>query len=229
MIGSAPRGGQTTSDPDVCAVILAAGAGRRIGGCKALLRLGAGSFLSEVARRLEAGGAGNILAVLGHDAERVARAAPESVEIVVNPRPDDGMLGSVLLGITAAERLGAGSLLLLPVDHPLVEPDTIARVVAALRAGEPIVVPSHEGRRGHPGGFARSVWPALRAAPPSRGARAVLATHPDWILHVQGDPGCISGIDTRRDYERLIGPWPDPPWIDVAGQSLKAASRAPSR
>jgi len=45
---------------------------------------------------------------------------------------------------------------------------------------------------------------ALRAAPAARGARAVLADHPEWVVHVPGDPGCVLGIDTPADYERWI-------------------------
>jgi molybdenum cofactor cytidylyltransferase len=78
-------------------------------------------------------------------------------------------------------------------------------VVAALRSGARVSVPSHGGRRGHPGGFARAAWDALRAAPPSEGARFVLSSHPDWIVHVEGDRGCVAGIDTPEDYRRLIG------------------------
>jgi len=63
---------------------------------------------------------------------------------------------------------------------------------------------SYEGRRGHPAGFARTAWSALRLAPPDEGARAVLAAHPDWIVHVEGGPGCRAGINTPEDYRRLI-------------------------
>jgi molybdenum cofactor cytidylyltransferase len=95
--------------------------------------------------------------------------------------------------------------LLHPVDHPLVGEATVDRVIGALRAGARIAVPTYERRRGHPGGFARGAWPALRTASPAEGARSVLATHPDWIVHVEGDPGCVAGIDTPEDYRRLIG------------------------
>ena len=50
--------------------------------------------------------------------------------------------------------------------------------------GAEIAVPSHAGRRGHPAGFARSSWPALRAAPLDGGARTVLAAQPDRVVHV---------------------------------------------
>ena len=122
----------------------------------------------------------------------------------MNPRPEEGMLSSILRGLDAAEAAGAEAVLLHPVDHPLVDPATVDRVVASLRGGARIAGRTYGSRRGHPGGFARAVWPALRAAPAERGARAVLADHPDWVVHVPGDPGCVLGIDTPDDYERWI-------------------------
>lgn len=194
----------------VVAVILAAGAGRRIGGPKALLPIAGSTFLARVARSLDRPGVARVVAVLGHAAHRVEAEAglPSGVAVVVNPRPDEGMLGSVIAGLDEADAGGADAVLLHPVDHPLVAPVTVDAVVAALEAGAVVAVPSYAGRRGHPGGFARAAWTALRHAPAARGARAVLADHPDWVVHVPGDEGCVAGIDTREDYERWIGRLP---------------------
>ncbi|MBI3932178.1 MAG: nucleotidyltransferase family protein [Acidobacteria bacterium] len=191
----------------IAAVILAAGEGRRIGGPKALLPLDDATFLSRCAALVARPGVDLVIAVLGHEAARVAveAGAPAGVRLVANARYGDGMLSSVLRGLDAAEEAGADAVLIHPVDHPLVSPETVDRVVSALTAGAVIAVPTHGGRRGHPGGFARVAWPALRAAPPDRGARAVLADHPDWIVHVTGDAGCVAGIDTPEDYERVRG------------------------
>jgi CTP:molybdopterin cytidylyltransferase MocA len=192
----------------VVAVVLAAGAGRRIGGPKALLPIGGTTFLAHVARGLLRPGVAAVVAVVGHGARRIKGEAgvPADVALVDNPRPDDGMLGSVLLGLDAAEARGADAVLLHPVDHPFTSPATTDAVLAALASGAVIAVPSYGGRRGHPGGFARASWPALRAAPPARGARTVLADHPGWLVHVPGDEGCVAGIDTPEDYQRRIGP-----------------------
>jgi CTP:molybdopterin cytidylyltransferase MocA len=191
----------------VVAVVLAAGAGRRIGGPKALLPIGGTTFLAHVARGLLRPGVAAVVAVVGHGARRIKGEAgvPADVALVDNPRPDDGMLGSVLLGLDAAEARGADAVLLHPVDHPFTSPATTDAVLAALASGAVIAVPSYGGRRGHPGGFARAAWTPLRRAPPERGARVVLAEHPEWLVHVPGDEGCVTGIDTAGDYERHVG------------------------
>jgi CTP:molybdopterin cytidylyltransferase MocA len=126
------------------------------------------------------------------------------VEVVVNPSWREGMLSSVWRGLDAAEGQGAEAVLLHPVDHPLVEPATVDRVVEALAASASIAVPAWEGRRGHPGGFRQALFAELRAAPPERGARAVLAADPQRVVVVPGDPGCVEGVDTPEDYERAL-------------------------
>ncbi len=191
----------------VAAVVLAAGRGRRAGGPKALLRIGGATFLERAFALLSGRpGVDRVVLVLGSEAPRVRAEAgiPDAALVVVNEAWERGMLGSVVAGLDAAAADGADAVLLHPVDHPLVEEATVDRVVEALRAGARIAVPSFEGRRGHPGGFARGAWAAVRAAPPSEGARAVLASHPEWIVHVEGGPGCVAGIDTVEDYRRLI-------------------------
>jgi CTP:molybdopterin cytidylyltransferase MocA len=192
----------------IAAILLAAGEGRRIGGPKALLPIGGDSFLARVAATLARPGVSRLIAVLGCQAERVRAeaGAPPEVTLVVNGAWREGMLGSILAGLEVAERDGAEAVLLQPVDHPLVEPATVDGVVAALRSGARIAVPSDGRRRGHPGGFARSTWGALRSAPAERGAKAVLAEHPDWVVHVAAGPGAFAGIDTPEDYARLVGP-----------------------
>lgn len=192
------------------AVVLAAGEGRRMGGTKGLLPFAGRSFLAHVAALLARPGVGSVLAVVGAEAGRVRAGAglPREVAVLENPAWRDGMLGSVLLGLAAAEERGADAVLLHPVDCPLVREKTVDRVLSALGGGAAIAVPSFEGRRGHPAGFARPAWPWLRAVSPHGGARAVLAAHPEAVVHVAGDPGCVLGIDTRADYERWVGPFP---------------------
>jgi len=199
---------------EIVAVVLAAGEGRRMGRRpKALLSVDGVSFLARCVSRLRRLGISAVVAVLGHEAARVAAEAglpaTGAARLVVNDRHQEGMLGSVQLGLAEAERLGAEAVLLHPVDHPLVEPSTVDAVVAALVSGARIAIPAYRNRRGPPGGFAASCWPGIRDAPADRGARSVLADHPHWVTHVPGCPGCVAGVNTPEDYARLLAPLPD--------------------
>jgi molybdenum cofactor cytidylyltransferase len=187
------------------ALILAAGRGARMGGPKALLTLDGETFLSRVARLLRRPGVERVTAVVGHEAERVQREAalPADVVTVVNARYAEGMLTSILAGLDEAEAAGADAVLVQPVDHPLIEPVTVDAVIDALGRGVTIAVPSHGGRRGHPAGFARGAWNALRGVSPDEGARGVLARHPEWIEHIPAGEECLLGINTAEEYERL--------------------------
>ena len=187
------------------ALILAAGRGARVGGPKALLTLEGETFLSRAARLLRRPGIERVTAVLGHEADRVRREAalPPDVGVIVNARYAEGMLTSILAGLDDAEGAGADAVLVHPVDHPLIEPGTVDAVMAALARGATIAVPSHGGRRGHPAGFARAAWTALRGATADQGARGVLARHPEWVEHVPAGEECLFGVNTNDEYERL--------------------------
>jgi len=172
-----------------------------MGGPKALLAAEGTSFLARACAALRRPGVDSVVAVLGAEADRVAREAALSPAVGrrVNERWRDGMLTSLWAGLDEAEGTGAEAVLVHPVDNPFVSAATVDAVVAALERGATIAVPSHGGRRGHPAGFARAAFPALRDADPARGARAVLAEHPDWIVHVPAEPDCLVDVDTPAD------------------------------
>jgi CTP:molybdopterin cytidylyltransferase MocA len=190
----------------VVAIVLAAGEGRRMGEPKAVLPWKGRTFLAHACHLLTRPGVAEVVAVIGASADRVRNEAPvpDRVTLVENTAWSSGMLSSVWCGLDAAEALGADAVLLHPVDHPLVSPVSVDRVVDALQQGAFAAVPVHGGRRGHPGGFGSEAMVALRAASPDQGARAVLADHSGRVVHVDGDAGCLVGIDTPEEYRRRL-------------------------
>ena len=176
-----------------------------MGGPKALVPLLDGTFASVALGRFERAEVGARIVVVGAQAERVTAEAglPGGVVVVVNERWSEGMLTSVWAGLAAAEALETDAVLLHPVDNPLVAVATISAVLEALASGAKIAVPSHGGRRGHPAGFARAAWPALRAAALDGGARSLLAQHPEWVVHVPAGEDCLADIDTPAALEAL--------------------------
>jgi len=179
-----------------------------MGGPKALLPMGDTSFVAHACGLLARPGVEGVVAVIGAGADRVRAEAriPGPVAVVENEGWREGMLSSVWRGLDAAEALGAEAILLHPVDHPLVSPQTVDRVVAALEGGAFAAVPTHDDRRGHPGGFGGEALAALRDAPLDQGARAVLAAHAHRVVHVEGDPGCLVGLDTPDQYRLHVRP-----------------------
>ena len=65
---------------------------------------------------------------------------------------------------------------LLPGDMPLVRPETLRAVAAALQARPdgPAVIPQYQHQRGHPVAFSAQCGPALRRLQGDVGARVVL-------------------------------------------------------
>jgi CTP:molybdopterin cytidylyltransferase MocA len=180
------------------AIVLAAGSSSRMGRPKATLEAGPGGprFLDAILATL---GAAGVLAIRVVVAPGFEQSGPS---FVVNTDPGAGMLSSLHRGLDAIQgQLDA--VLVWPVDHPLVKRETVDALIAASRAGgPPIVVPTHQGRRGHPVLFAARVIPELRAADPSLGARAVVHAHDDRLELAVDDPGVVSDIDTPEDYAR---------------------------
>ncbi|NLI76916.1 MAG: nucleotidyltransferase family protein [Candidatus Riflebacteria bacterium] len=171
-------------------VCLLAGRSSRMGRAKQHVCVGGRTFLEHLLAGLaELGSAlAPPLAFVGQGDDAVGRALAEGAggTWVVNPRPEDGPLSSIRL---ALDLLPPGrSFLLWPVDHPLVQPSTLAALVAAARHDPgALVVPSFEQRRGHPVVFPGWAAAELRQAPLEEGARWVFQRHPERIVHVTVD------------------------------------------
>ena len=171
-------------------VILAAGAGARLGGvAKALL--GQPTFLARIIATAQAD---DVVVVVGPpfgDAV-AAEAARLGARAIVNPEPARGMASSIALGFAA---VGGDAAWLWPVDHPHVRAATLAALAAAL-PGHDVARPRYHGRGGHPPLVAARVWPAL--ATMATTARDVFATVDVCDVEVD-DAGCVRDIDSPED------------------------------
>lgn len=163
-------------------LLLAAGAGRRAGGPKAL-RVGADGtpWLAVAVEGLLTGGCPAVTVVLGAEADRAARLLPMSnaVRWVLAEDWAEGMGASLRVGLAAvAETSGADAALVTLVDLPDVGAAVVARVLAAATGRESLVRAVYDGRPGHPVLLGRSHWQAVAAAAQGdRGARDYFMTH----------------------------------------------------
>ncbi|MCW5982574.1 MAG: nucleotidyltransferase family protein [Bryobacteraceae bacterium] len=190
-------------------IILAGGASRRMGSPKALLPIGEETFLDRLIGALLPHCAPVIVVVGAHvDAIRRGAARATEVQFVANPDPERGQLSSLQCGLTAAPP-DAEAVMFTPVDYPLVLPSTIAALARALDDASPhasVIVPVHDGKRGHPVCVRRELIAALLALPPEATARDVIRANEDRTLRIEvNDPGILRDIDDPEAYRALVG------------------------
>jgi molybdenum cofactor cytidylyltransferase len=92
---------------------------------------------------------------------------------------------------------GEQTCLIALADMPWLRHDTCQHVAAAALEHS-IVVPTWQGRRGHPVAFSRVLWPELATLSGDTGARSLLARHPVTELAVD-DAGVLADVDTPQD------------------------------
>lgn len=190
------------------AVLLAAGAGQRLGGRpKCLLELEGVPLIRRQAAALAAAGAQQTVVVLGHHAEHIAPAlAGLRLTCVQNPRPQDGPVSSQRLGLAALGEQ-ADAVIVALADQPLVNADDIAALITAFRqrpAGTEVVYPEVNGKRGNPVAFTARVRQQILASGEDIGCRQWQAAHPQAVWPWATDNRHYRiDIDTPEDLARF--------------------------
>ena len=199
----------------IAGIVLAAGAGRRMGGepgSKLLLPYLGEPLVVHVARKALAV-CDPVVAVTGCNAEAVALALREtaSAGLRIAHAPDwrEGQACSLRAGLEVlasemAEDI-AGVLVFLG-DQPLVCLETPKALTAMFRDHpRDFVAPRHHGRRGNPVCIPRAWFARIMGLEGDVGAR-VLLDHPNARLRLVDvdDPGVLRDVDTINDYHELI-------------------------
>lgn len=85
-------------------------------------------------------------------------------------------------------------------DMPYIAPTTIQAVANQLSHVGGIVIPTFEGKRGHPVGFSANYHDALLRLSGDEGAKSIVKTHADAVtLLACEDAGILADIDTLAD------------------------------
>jgi molybdenum cofactor cytidylyltransferase len=189
--------------PQVSAILTAAGESTRMGRLKPLLSWGGLKLVEYQVASLVAGGATEVIVVLGHRYDEVVpHIRGPGVGYVVNPRYSDGRTMSIKAGLARISP-EAGAIVLLGVDQPR-PPALVAAVIAAhLETGAPITSPRHEGRGGHPIAFSSALRHELAAiSEEGRGLRELFDAHRDQVNEVEIDDSIVRlDLNTPEDYE----------------------------
>ena len=175
----------------VAGVVLAAGAGSRFGGPKALAELDGERLVDRAARVLRAGGCDPVLVVLG----AAVVGVPGADAVVVNDDWGDGMGSSLRAALVAPELAGCSALVLVLVDQPGIRASAVRAVVDAHRAGADLALARYDDDdTGHPVLLARAHWAGVaETAVGDVGARPYLVAHAGEVVEVD----CTGRGDAR--------------------------------
>jgi molybdenum cofactor cytidylyltransferase len=192
-------------------LIPAAGKSSRMGRPKLALPLGGRTVLERVVTALRAGGIGPILVVVGpHVPQLVPLAEQAGADVLLLAEETADMRATVEQGLRWLEERHrpepADHWLLVPADHPTVEPAVVRQLLAARAAdaAHSIVVPTFAGRRGHPTLIDWRHVAGMRRLPAGEGLNGYLRQCAAETLELSvASAEALNDLDTPEDYERL--------------------------
>lgn len=193
-------------------LIPAAGKSERMGRPKLLLPVGGKTVLEHVLTAVQGGGVAEVLVVVGPRNRALQEAAVRAgahvlqlaedtadmretcqrgldwLEARFHPRPNDGWL-------------------LMPADHPTGRPEVVRALLDAV-ARHPersILVPVHDGKRGHPVWLRWDHVHAIRALPREDGLNAFIRVQRDQTFELPWvSAEILRDLDTPDDYRQLL-------------------------
>lgn len=192
----------------VAALVLAAGASRRLGQPKQLLMYGGETLLERAIRLASEAGAHPVLTVLGANYEKICASVDltRTSVPVVNDQWEEGMATSIHAGLKALDDVAplAAGVLVLTCDQPRLSSEHLRALMDAFvtRAATAIVASTYAGVVGIPAVFPRIAFSALHALRGDKGARTLLM-EPPCTLITGPFPGGEVDIDLPEDLEQL--------------------------
>jgi molybdenum cofactor cytidylyltransferase len=191
------------------AVVPAAGKAERFGGGKLLVEIAGAPMLQHtVASLLDAGA--SLVVVVAATPEALASVAivnDTRVTIAVNPDPDRGMFSSIQIGLAATD--GPTPVLVLPGDMPFVKRETVGHTATECVRTSRVIVPTHDGRRGHPVAIPRALVADLLAENAAGSLKDALHSVDAPLTIEVDDPGILRDVDTRADLDMALSFRPD--------------------
>lgn len=200
-------GGGLYSRVTVGAVLLAAGAGSRIGHRpKSLLELGGVPLIRRQLIALSGAGVDEVVVVTGHHADAIEACVQHfPVTLARNPCPDDGQASSVLIGLQALSgKLDA--VIVALADQPMVNAQDITALIGAFkrRGAAAMVVPRINGEPGNPVIFEAALRDEWLAGEANAACRRWRQANPERMQWFDTETTRFAvDIDTEADLARF--------------------------
>lgn len=193
------------SEPSCVAVILAAGASRRLGQAKQLVKIDGEPLLGRTVRLAAQTGCQPIVVVLGFEAHRM-RSALDGFRVIfaVNENWRAGMGSSMRCGVETALQISPPpeDILLMVCDQVRLSADVLRQLLRLHGLAKyPITAARYSGRLGVPAVFSSIFFPDLLDVSGDRGARGILERNAVRVGTVDFLEGELD-LDTPDDLER---------------------------
>jgi molybdenum cofactor cytidylyltransferase len=197
----------------IAAIILAAGAGSRMGRTKQLLRAGGQSLVRRAATAAIEAGCKPVIVVTGSNSDAIAaEIADLSVQPALNANWSAGIGSSIRSGLAAAlaEAPSISAVLLMLCDQPHLDAKILRDVMLAFSASnKPMAACYYSGAPGSPCCFANSMFDQLSRLPNTDGAKKLLLANPQTVTNIPWPQG-EEDLDTPADWDRFCQSNPPP-------------------
>lgn len=186
------------------AIVLAAGASRRMGSNKLLLAIEGEPMVRRTVRRALDAGCAPVVVVTGHEADRV-KAALVGLEVVFasSADPTGPTSASLHAGLRA---LGADcqEVVVMLSDMVQVSASMVRDLIAAAAATPaPLVVSQYGAVNAPPLLFRRALWPELLAWTGEGCGKQVVNAHRAEAVVLEWPETALQDVDTPADYEAV--------------------------
>lgn len=189
---------------DLVAIVLGAGASRRLGRPKQTLPFGSRTLLAHVVADVEASSVDRVVVVLGGaGSEAEASLEPGRAIVTHNATYGTGCASSLLAGLDAAG--DCEGIVMLLGDMPGVTPEVIDEVVAAWTGALTwAAVTEYRDGLGHPFLFSADSFPDLRGLHGDKAVWKIVDREPpSRVARIAIDRPLPLDVDTWEDYERV--------------------------
>ncbi|MGC8660911.1 MAG: nucleotidyltransferase family protein [Nitrososphaeria archaeon] len=181
-------------------IILAAGESTRFGENKLIYRINGIPIIRRVTTEALLPNV-RVIVVIGHDPGKI-RAALEgtNVDYAYNADYKKGMSQSIITGVKLSNSIKG--ILILPGDMAYIKSRTIEQVIEAhIRTGANIVIPTYNGRGGHPILFdVKLKSELLSIKEETRGLKDIVQRHENEAYKIEvGTPTVIHDVDIKDD------------------------------
>ena len=188
----------------ISAILLGAGESKRMGFDKLSLPWGKKTVFERCLETLLRSKVQELVIVLGLRNKGVGNLLRgKNIKVVSNPHAEAGMSTSIRRGLQAIHPRSDGILIALG-DQPFLKTRTINLLIRNFAQGKGgIIVPSFQGRRGHPVIFHKRYRKELLNLKGDVGGKSLLERYPrDVIIVPVKSEGVVKDINTWQDYKK---------------------------